>query len=126
MPLRDVQSLGYVILLCEDLTVMRDFYRDVLGLRIHDEADDWVEILLGVTRLSMRPRGRGYDGELSGKGASIQLSFEVAPAQVYEAHETLLKANADICEPPKDQSFGHRTLYFRDPERNILEIYANL
>jgi len=27
---------------------------------------------------------------------------------------------------PKDQPWGHRTVFFRDPDGNILEIYADL
>jgi catechol 2,3-dioxygenase-like lactoylglutathione lyase family enzyme len=28
--------------------------------------------------------------------------------------------------PPTDRPWGHRTLFFRDPDGNILEIYADL
>ena len=126
MPLKNVRNLGYVILLCNDLIAMRDFYRDVLGLTVNDEEADWVEMRIGSTLLSLRARGRWYDGVLSGDGASIQLSFEVDVAQVNIAHEQLQKQGVEICEPPTDQSFGHRTLYFKDPELNILEIYAHI
>ena len=126
MPLRNAQNLDYVILLCQDITKMRDFYRDVLDLEINEETEDWVEIRVGSTFLSLRPRGRWYDGSVSGDGASIQLSFRVAPEYVHLAHQELLEKAVEIFEPPTDQSFGHRTLYFRDPEGNILEIYAEI
>ena len=32
----------------------------------------------------------------------------------------------EILEPPASQSWGHRTLFFRDPENNVLEIYADI
>jgi catechol 2,3-dioxygenase-like lactoylglutathione lyase family enzyme len=38
----------------------------------------------------------------------------------------LLEKEVDIIEPPKDQEFGHRTVFFRDPEGNIIEIFAEL
>lgn len=126
MPLNSVQALGYVILLCRDLKKMKEFYTQVLELKVNDESEDWVEVKLGPTLLSLRPRGRWYDGELVGDGASIQLSFPVAPNEVDLAHTKLVARDAEICEPPTDQDFGHRTLYFRDPEGNILEIYAEL
>lgn len=28
--------------------------------------------------------------------------------------------------PPTDQAFGHRTLFFRDPDGNLLEVYAEI
>jgi len=124
MPLKNVKNLAYVILLCQDLIVMRNFYRDVLGLTVNGEETEWVEMRIGSTLLSLRPRGRWYDGVLSGDGASIQLSFEVSVTQVDIAYEQLQKNGVEICEPPTDQTFGQRTLYFKDPERNILEIFA--
>ena len=126
MPLKNVQILGYVVLLCDNLTKMRDFYRDVLGLVVNEETEDWIEFLIGETHFSLRPRGRWYDGSLTGSGASTQLSFRVAPEEVYLAHEKLVEAGVEICEPPTDQSFKHRTLYFKDLEQNILEIYAEI
>ncbi len=126
MPLKDVKNLGYVVLLCDDLIEMRDFYQTVLNLTINEETEDWIEFWVGSTLLSLRPRGRWYDGTVSGEGASIQLSFQFTPEQVYVAHEALVNKAVEICEPPTDQEFGHRTLYFKDPEKNILEIYAEI
>ena len=126
MPLKNVQSLGYVIVLCDNLTKMCDFYRDVLGLIINEETEDWIEFRIGETLLSLRPRGRWYDGTLTGDGASIQLSLQVTPEEVNLAYEKLIEEGVEICEPPTDQPFKHRTLYFKDPELNLLEIYAEI
>jgi len=30
------------------------------------------------------------------------------------------------CFASNDQPFGHRTLFFRDPDGNVLEIYAEI
>jgi lactoylglutathione lyase len=38
----------------------------------------------------------------------------------------LTAAGVLIVSPPTDQPFGHRTLFFRDPDGNVLEIYAEL
>jgi hypothetical protein len=35
---------------------------------------------------------------------------------------TLAKRGVTIVSPPTDQPFGHRTLFFRDPDGNVLEI----
>jgi catechol 2,3-dioxygenase-like lactoylglutathione lyase family enzyme len=31
-----------------------------------------------------------------------------------------------LLEPPTDHAFGHRTVFFRDPDGNLLEIYAEI
>jgi catechol-2,3-dioxygenase len=32
----------------------------------------------------------------------------------------------DIIEEPQDQEYGYRTLFFQNPEGNVLEIYADI
>jgi catechol-2,3-dioxygenase len=32
----------------------------------------------------------------------------------------------NIVSGPTDHAFGHRTLFFRDPDGNVLEIYAEI
>ena len=126
MALKNVEILGYVVVLCDDLNKMRDFYRDVLKLEVNEdeELEDWFEMQVGATRLALRPRGRSYDGSRFGEGASVQLSFRVSREQVDAAYDGLVENGVDIIESPTDQAFGHRTLFFRDPEGNVLEIFA--
>jgi catechol 2,3-dioxygenase-like lactoylglutathione lyase family enzyme len=50
----------------------------------------------------------------------------VAPAEVEICHRELLARHVEILDPPRDMDYGHRTLFFRDPEGNILEIYADI
>ena len=38
----------------------------------------------------------------------------------------LRAAGVDPVSPPQDQPWGHRTLFFRDPDGNVLEIYADV
>ncbi len=126
MSLKNIRNLDYVIMLCNDVATMRDFYRDVLGFEIDEDGEDWVKFRVGSGHLTLRPRGRWYDGSVAGDGASVQLSFRVAPEGVNTAHQELLGKSVEILERPTDRSFGHRTLYFKDPEGNILEIYGEL
>ena len=126
MSLKSIHNLNYVILLCKDVTSMRNFYRDIFGFELDEDREDWVKFQVGSCHLTLRPRGRWYDGSVEGDGASVQLSFRVAPEGVNTAHQQLLEKSVEILEPPKDQSFGHRTLYFKDPEGNILEVYAEI
>ena len=128
MSLENIRNLDYVILLCNDIETMREFYQSTLGFAADTSAEesDWTQYRIGSGLLCLRPRGRWYDDDTPSAAASVQLSFRLAPRGVDEAHRTLLARNAEILEPPTDQPFGHRTLYFRDPERNIIEIYAEI
>jgi len=120
-----IRDLTYVILLCDDVSAMKHFYTSIMGFSIYSEQLDWVELRVGSTLLTIRARGRDYDGD-SPTGASVQLAFRVAPDEVKDIEAYLVDNGVDIIEPVTDKSFGHRTLFFKDPEDNILEIYAEI
>lgn len=57
---------------------------------------------------------------------SLQLAFRVAPGEVAGCAEALRERGVEIVSGPTDRPFGHRTLFFRDPDGNVLEIYAEI
>lgn len=127
--IRAIQAIDYVILLCEDLDAARTFYRDVMRFPIEEDQADWVKFRVGSNFLTLRPRGEWlcwHDGAAVPGAAAVQLAFRVTPEQVHECHAELIGKGMDVLDPPKDQDFGHRTLFFRDPEGNVLEIYAEI
>lgn len=121
-----IHTLDYVVLLCEDLSRMKAFYHETLGFPIERDWEGWVEMRVGSVLLTLRRRGRIYDGPKTPDAASLQLAFRVEPAEVYGCYNELLERQVEILEPPRDHDYGHRTLFFRDPEGNILEIYAEI
>lgn len=125
--LASIRQLDYTVLLCRDVDAMARFYRDVMAFPVIEARPSWVVFRTGGTVLTLRPRGRAYDGDgpLPGN-ASVQLAFRVAPAQIDICHHELIDKGVPILDPPTVQSWGHRTLFFSDPEQNVLEIYAEL
>ena len=120
-------NLTYIVLLCEDLARMKTFYHETLGFPIRRDWEDWIELRAGSVLLTLRSRGRPYDGPPKAPdSAGVQLAFRVEPAEVYDWHQQLREKGMEILEPPRDQEYGHRTLFFKDPEGNILEIYADI
>ncbi|MGQ0563117.1 MAG: VOC family protein [Gemmatimonadota bacterium] len=124
--LGSIRNLDYVVLLCCDLQATRRFYHDVMGFRIYRDWGDWVEFRVGATLLALRPRGRPYDGPPCPEMAGVQLAFRVAPDQVLPCYEELAAKGVEMLEGVEDRASGHRTIFFRDPEGNVLEIYAEL
>lgn len=124
-----IRNLDYTVLLCDDLATMRRFYTEVMGFNVHHEIPEtWVALEVGVSLLTLRPRGqRLCDGPRPTPGsASVQLAFRVPPSDVATAAAQLAENGVEILEPVTDQPFGHRTLFFADPEHNVIEIYAEI
>lgn len=129
MSLQAIRHVDYTILLCRKMAETKAFYRDVMGFPIELELENWVDFRVGATLLSLRPRGPGPtaddDGPLPAGSAAVQLAFRVPPAAIDECHVELVAKGATILRGPTDlPRWRHRTLFFRDPEDNVLEIYA--
>ena|SRR5436190_4717276 len=124
--LKNIRNLDYVVLLCEEILPMKTFYHEILGFQIHRNDEDWVEMKVGATLLTLRKHGRPYDGAKLPNTAGVQLAFRVAPSEVADCYQELLAKDVPILDPPRDMEYGHRTLFFKDPEGNILEIYADI
>lgn len=122
----NLHTLDYVILLCEDLAAMKAFYHEILGFPIERDWEGWIELRAGAVLLTLRKRGRSYDGPMPQDAAGVQLAFRVPPSEVERWYSKLLEKNVEILEPPRDQEYSHRTLFFCDPGGNILEIYADI
>lgn len=123
-----IRSVDYVILLCDDLARMRDFYSEIFSFHIEEEEEGhWIAFRVGALFLGLRKRGRAYDGPSpSDISASVQISFNVPPDDVDLAFQALKAKGVAIIEPPTNQDFPHRTLFFRDPENNVVEIFAHI
>jgi len=123
-----IRSLDYVILLCDDLSSMKSYYEKLFAFEVEEHFPErMIFFRVGTLFLGLRKRGRAYDGpSVPLSSASIQISFRVPPADVDHAYETLVENGLDVIEPPTNQDWTHRTLFFRDPENNIIEIFADI
>lgn len=126
---RPLAQIDYVILPCRDLAAARAFYLNVLGLPLVEDHPVWVRFDLGGRCLVLRPRGRWlswHDGAVPERSASVQLAFRVDYEDVDRWYAHLRRAKAEVIEGPSDQDFGHRTLFVRDPDANVIEIFAEI
>src|SRR5205823_9525059 len=110
------------VIFARDMTAMRRFYEDVLGFALARElSSGWLEYRLGDNTLALaRPSRTAADAPVPIGSAALQLAFRVAPADVDRCAEELVGKGVALVSPPTDQAFGHRTLFFRDPDGNLL------
>jgi lactoylglutathione lyase len=125
-PLRKIRNLDFTIIFARDLSAMRRFYEEVMQFPVYGEAGpQWIEYRVGASLLALTERGRRWNDVPTPDGAlSVQLSFRVAPDEVDECAAALAEADVKIAVPPFN--LGHRSMFFRDPDGNVLEIYADI
>lgn len=127
-PLRSIRQLDYTVIYCRDLVAMRRFYSETMGFTLERELGPrWLEFRLRSSVLALTARGGRFNDPSPPTGAlSVQLAFRVPPRDVDACADALRTAGVKIEFEPADQPFGHRTLFFRDPDGNVLEIYAEI
>lgn len=126
MSIREIRTLDYTILLCSNIVATRRFYKDVMAFPIEMDSEHWVSFRVGAALLTLRPRELQH-GPLAPGSASVQLAFRVPPSAVDACHAELVAKGVPIIREPRDlPDWRHRAFFFRDPEDNVIEIYAEV
>jgi catechol 2,3-dioxygenase-like lactoylglutathione lyase family enzyme len=123
-----IRAIDYTVIFVRDMAAMRRFYEDILGFPLQRElSPDWIEYRLGDNILALAtPRRTAADAPTPRGSASLQLAFKVSAPEVDRCADELVRQGVDLLSPPTDQAFGHRTLFFRDPDGNLLEVFADI
>ena len=130
MSLGGIGKLDYTVILCSRMEATRAFYQDVMGLPVAEDMENWVSVRIGSTLLTLRPRGPWSvcdDGPRPRGTAATQLAFRVPIEAADRCYDELVAKDVLILRGSTDlPKWRHRTLFFRDPEDNVIEIYAEV
>jgi catechol 2,3-dioxygenase-like lactoylglutathione lyase family enzyme len=125
---QSIRAIDYTVIFVRDMAAMRRFYEDVLALPpVRELSPGWIEYRIGANTLALaKPSRTAGDTPTPQGSAALQLAFKVSPPEVDQCADELVQKGVALLSPPTDQPFGHRTLFFRDPDGNLLEVYADI
>jgi predicted enzyme related to lactoylglutathione lyase len=122
-----VRAFSGICIITHDVRRLRDFYRDVLQVQTEGEGD-FVSLATRGAKLSLyTEEGMEQMASCSTKAAgrgSCVLEFEVE--DVDTEYERLTRMNVSIVKPPTTQPWGLRSVWFRDPDGNIVNFYGKI
>lgn len=112
-------DFSMLMVLCRDLAVSRDFYRNVMGLRVlNDQVPNWVDFDLGDgRRLGLHPEGAGRKVT----PGTLQLGFSVPNIDKFITDARLMGAR--ILQDPFDAPFG-RIAILSDPDGYAVQVFT--
>ncbi len=123
-----IRAIDYTVIFVRDMEAMRYFYEHVMGFpMLRQLSANWLEYHVGGNTLVLsRPGLTAADIPTPCGSASLHLAFKVSAREVDQCAEELICKGIDLVSPPTNRDFGHRTLFFRDPDGNLLEMFAEI
>jgi catechol 2,3-dioxygenase-like lactoylglutathione lyase family enzyme len=124
--LGNVPALAHTCLITSNVKRLVDFYEPILNLKAKWSGNDYAEFHTGVGVLaifSAEAQEKYIPGSAeAAKNKSLVLEFEVADVdREYQRLGSLVKV---WVKPPTTQPWGTRSIYFRDPDGNLVDFYA--
>jgi len=120
-------KLTHCCIVTQDVERLRRFYRNILQIE-PQYGGDYVEFLTdgGVLSLfSLSAHEKLAPGSMqTGLNRSIMLEFQVS--DVDKEYSRLQGMNVEWVKPPTTQPWGNRSIYFRDPDGNLVNFYSRV
>ena len=116
-----------ICLVTEDVIRLTNFYEQALRVKVEGDRE-YAKIQVPGAQLTIFSREgmeRMAPGSTSNcKGSSIVIEVEVA--DVDKEYERLKKLQVSFVKQPTTQPWGVRSVWFTDPDGNIINFYAKV
>jgi catechol-2,3-dioxygenase len=116
-----ITGICEVTLRARDIGALAHFYAGALGLDVISRDDDRVWLAIGDRgRLGLWTPGQKEFGDEG--GAHVHFAMAVEPGSLEHKSARLRERGIDV-EGPVEHPGGDRSIYFRDPEGNVAELW---
>ncbi|MFZ0679600.1 VOC family protein [Candidatus Binatus sp.] len=116
-----------ICLVTRDVKRIQDFYEAILQSKFQgDDSFAWVESARGTFSIfSAEGMEKMAPGSMKGAGhGSYAIEFEVADVDL--EFERLKSLDVEFVKEPTTQSWRRRSVWFRDPDGNIVNFFKSL
>jgi catechol 2,3-dioxygenase-like lactoylglutathione lyase family enzyme len=107
---------------------LKNFYQDILQLELEEESDEFVKFLFNGIELSIYSNvivERMAPGSMRNTGPG-SFTIEIEVDDVDKEYERLKEKDITIVKPPTTQVWGVRSVWFRDPDGNIINFHTDV
>jgi catechol 2,3-dioxygenase-like lactoylglutathione lyase family enzyme len=115
-----------ICLITKNINLLKNFYQDIFQAEIEAESDRFVKFLMNGAWLSIFSN-EGMENMAPGsmKDAGFgSCAIEIEVDDVDKEYVRLKEKQVSVVKPPATQVWGIRSVWFRDPDGNIINFYA--
>lgn len=120
----------HACVITQKMAAMRDFYQEVLQVEPKVYQEDYLEFPLQGAILSLYKQEsleQTVPGAMqAGRNRSVMLEFQVADVDQEYARLKQTPLDIDWVMSPTTFPWGNRSIYFRDPEGNMVNLYSTV
>ena len=121
-----IPRLMNTCLITDDINQLVQFYEPILALKAQRSGNDYAEFHTGTGVLAIFSAAAQQkyipDSAEAAKNKSVILEFRVS--DVDKEYARLQSKVKTWVKPPTTQPWGTRSIYFRDPDGNLVDFYA--
>jgi catechol 2,3-dioxygenase-like lactoylglutathione lyase family enzyme len=121
-------TLTHACVITGNVARLRDFYGQVLQIAPSADRAEYVEFAFKGSALSFYDANSfqeyAEDAAMPGRNRSVMIEFRVD--DVDAEYERLQQLQIEWVKPPSTQPWGNRSIYFRDPDGNLINVYMRV
>jgi catechol 2,3-dioxygenase-like lactoylglutathione lyase family enzyme len=121
----DIKNLDHLVLTVADIDKTIEFYTKVMGFEEVTFGDNRKALIFGNQKINLHQKGHEFEPKAeSPTCGSADLCF-IAQTNIEDVMEELKQKNVDIIEGIVDRTGAVgkiKSVYFRDPDQNLIEV----
>ena len=121
-----IPRLVNTCLITNDVKRLVEFYEPILVLKAKRSGEDYAEFSTGVGVLAIFSE-EAQEKYIPGSAVALEnksVIFEFRVADVDQEFRRLQRLVKTWVKPPSTQPWGTRSVYFRDPDGNLVDFYS--
>lgn len=120
-----IEGLDHLVLTVASIEASCDFYVRTMGLEVVTFRGDRKALAFGTQKINLHPHGREYEPKAARPtpGSADLCFLSPQPVEAWMAH--LLQLGVAVEDGPVERTGAQgpiRSIYFRDPDHNLIEV----
>ncbi|AZA89673.1 Virulence protein STM3117 [Chryseobacterium nakagawai] len=120
-----IKNIDHIVLTVADISKTIEFYTEIMGFEVVTFGDHRKALTFGNQKINLHQKGHEFEPKAKTPTCgSADLCF-IAQTDIHEVMAELKQKNVEIIEGIVDRTGAVgkiRSVYFRDPDQNLIEV----